>query len=69
MLSTGWRPVWARPIPGDSPLSVLEAIDALTVFGDHDEAGNNAAAQCKSRWIECNHEVAIVLPALSEVIE
>jgi hypothetical protein len=47
---------------------VLEAIDALTVFGDADEAGNNAAAQCKSRWIECGREVAIVLPVQVEVI-
>ena len=70
VLSTGWRPVWAATSAGAiARFPVLEAIDALTVFGDHDEAGNNAAAQCKSRWIECDREVAIVLPALSEVIE
>ena len=69
VLSSGWRPVWAATSAGAmARFPVLEAIDALTVFGDADEAGNNAAAQCKSRWIECGREVAIVLPVQVEVI-
>ena len=64
VFASGWRPVWASTSAGAiARFPVLEAIDALTVFGDDDEAGNNAAAQCKSRWIECGREVAIVLPA------
>ena len=47
---------------------MIEAIDCLTVFGDADEAGNNAASECTGRWIEHGREVAIVLPPQSEVI-
>ena len=68
VLASGWCPVWASTCAGAvARFPVLEAIDALTVFGDDDEAGNNAAAQCRSRWIECGREVAVVLPPKCEV--
>jgi hypothetical protein len=68
VLASGWCPVWASTCAGAiARFPVPEAIDALTIFGDDDEAGNNAAAQCRSRWIECGREVAVVLPPKCEV--
>jgi hypothetical protein len=68
VLANGWRPVWAATSArAMARFPVLEAIDALTVFGDADRAGNTAASECAGRWIEHGREAAIVLPPQREV--
>jgi hypothetical protein len=68
VLASGWRPVWAATSAGAiAKFPVIGGIDCLTVFGDADVAGNNAATECAGRWIEHGREVATVLPPQREV--
>ena len=68
VLASGWRPVWVATSAGAiAKFPVVEGIDCLTVFGDADKVGNNAASECTGRWIEHGREAAIVLPPQSEV--
>jgi phage/plasmid primase-like uncharacterized protein len=63
--------IWATIDAGNlSNFPVLDGIEALTIFGDHDtpnpktgkRAGNEAAGACALRWAEAGREVRIFTP-------
>lgn len=58
-----FTPIWAAIDAGNlGALPVLDGIDALTIFADHDDAGIAAASTCASRWASAGCEVYIVRP-------
>ena len=53
-----FSPVWACVDAGNlARLPVLDGIEALTIFADHDAAGLNAAAECANRWRKAGRQV------------
>ena len=63
LLTEGWGPVWACGSANAlAALPPLDGIEALTIFGDHGDAGLGAVRKCAIRWIEARKEVAIYLP-------
>lgn len=63
--AAGWRPIWccgSAGAVGDFP--ALAGVEALTVFGDHDEngVGQAAALRCAERWADAGREVTITHP-------
>src|SRR6185437_1758932 len=60
----GFTPVWSC-IDADnlSNLPLLKAIDALTIFADHDDAGLSSAATLARRWADAGRHVVIATPA------
>lgn len=63
VLQKGWRPVWALGSAGAiRTFEVLPGIDTLTVFGDHDQAGREAARVVSERWQRAGVECVIRLP-------
>ncbi|KMO39317.1 hypothetical protein VQ02_10270 [Methylobacterium variabile] len=61
----GIRPVWATGSVGAiSVFPVVPGVDALTILGETDRTGANAAAvqACGSRWVEANRLVDVVRP-------
>lgn len=57
----GVKPVWACVSASMMmKFPVLEGIDALTIFPDPDDTGQDAASECAARWIEANREVRIL---------
>ena len=62
ILLSGWRPVWAATSAGAiARLPVLNAIEALTIFADLDDAGLNAAERCAEIWRANGRETAVCL--------
>ena len=63
---SGWMPVWAATSAGAiARLSVVNGIEALTIFADADAPGMQAAQTCSARWRAAGREARIV--AASEV--
>jgi hypothetical protein len=63
LLAIGWAPIWVTC--GTSNMSafpVLNGIEVLTIFADHDEAGQKAARICGNRWAEKGTEVHLRTP-------
>lgn len=57
-------PIWSAIDAGNlSAFPVLDGIEALTVFADHDDAGRRAAEAVCQRWADGGREAFIVLPA------
>lgn len=66
ILAIGWNPVWvALSAGGMAAFPVLDGIEALTIFADHDQAGQEAAAQCARRWAAQGKETTIRTPNVS----
>ena len=64
VVAGGWRPVWAAIDAGNiAAFPILEGIEALTVFADHDLAGLKAAQACQARWLQAGRECSVVPPA------
>ncbi len=62
-LATGFQPVWACLSAGTMErFPVLEGIEALTIFADHNPTGIAAANACGPQWHEAGREVAINMP-------
>lgn len=60
VMTQGWSPVWAAlSASGIAKFPVLDGIDALTIFADHDEGGTGQAAArtCARRWKAAGREV------------
>jgi putative DNA primase/helicase len=58
-----YTPVWACVDAGNlASLPLLPAIDALTIFADHDKVGLTAAATLARRWSVAMREVLIATP-------
>jgi len=58
-----WRPVWATVDAGNmARFPLLDGIEALTLFADHDAAGLNAAQACARRWREAGRQALIATP-------
>jgi len=63
LLAIGWSPIWCSTGTSNmAAFSVLEGIEALTIFADHDEPGQKAAASCAKRWSDAGKEVVIRTP-------
>lgn len=65
VLNYGWWPVWAALSDnGIRDFPVLDGIECLTIFADHDknEAGQKAALACASCWVKAGREVFILKP-------
>jgi Toprim domain/CHC2 zinc finger len=61
----GFAPAWALGDKGSiAKFPVLDGIDALTIFVDHDAngEGQKASAVCYDRWVEAGREVWSVSP-------
>jgi putative DNA primase/helicase len=63
VLAVGWAPVWvALWAGGMADFPVLDGIEALTLFADHDGPGQKAAQACAQRWHAAGREVTIRTP-------
>jgi len=66
LLSVGWHAIWA--VGSENAIAafpILEGIEALTIFADHDEDGGHGiekARGCARRWAAAEREVRIVYP-------
>ena len=66
ILCIGWSPVWAALSSGGiAHFPVLSGIESLTIFADHDKAGQDAAKKCARRWTRAGREVTIRTPSKS----
>ena len=64
ILGFGWAPVWAAlSAKGIRDFPVLNGIEALTIFADHDDAGLKAARACAGCWIDAGKGVMVRKPA------
>lgn len=67
ILGLGWGPVWAAlSANGIKDFPVLDGIECLTIFADHDKTGLEAARQCARRWRAAGKEVRIRAPQIAE---
>lgn len=58
-----FTPVWSVIDAGHmSKFPVLDGIESLVIFADHDDAGIKAARTCAQRWADAGRDVRIVLP-------
>lgn len=56
-----FTPGWAAVDAGNlAQLPVLDGIETLTIFADHDEAGMRGATTCAQRWREAGREVRVL---------
>ena len=63
VVAFGWAPVWATVDAGNlSNFPLLDGIEALTVFADHDPAGLAAARACTARWHAAGRDARILAP-------
>ncbi|WP_293781631.1 toprim domain-containing protein [Sphingosinicella sp.] len=63
VLAAGWAPVWAIGSAGGiASFPVLPGIEALTVFADADEPGQNAARAIAERYADAGREAFIQTP-------
>jgi len=64
----GFEPVWSAVSAGNmADLPVLSGIEALTVIGDADRAGVEAANALADRWHEAGVYVQVVMPSKGDV--
>jgi Toprim domain len=64
----GFRPAWALgSAAAIGKFPVLSGIDALTVFGETDDSGDNLAnaKACARRWIEAGREAWLLRPNIA----
>ena len=60
-MAHAFTPVWSCIDAGNlASLLVLDAIEALTIAADHDDAGLAAANACARRWSAAGREVRVV---------
>ena len=58
-----FKPVWATVDAGNlSQFPLLDGIESLTIYADHDEAGLKAARECARRWTAAGREARIRAP-------
>ncbi len=63
ILGIGWNPIWAALSSGGiANFPVLPSIETLTIFADHDNAGQNAAKKCAQRWTTAGRKVVVCTP-------
>jgi hypothetical protein len=56
-------PIWATVDAGNlAKFPVLDGVEALTIYADHDPAGLKAAKECARRWHAAGREVHIRAP-------
>ena len=63
--ASGWRPMWALgSAEAIKAFPVLNGIELLTVFADHDEngTGRKAARECVNRWHAAGREAVGTMP-------
>ena len=68
VMQAGWRPVWAcLSANAIAALPVLDGIECLTVFADHDDngAGERAARECCERWAAAGRAVVAIQPTFT----
>jgi len=58
-----FAPMWSLIDAGNlAQFAVLDGIESLTVFADHDDAGLRAAEQCAQRWANAGREAFVIKP-------
>lgn len=65
IMRAGWAPIWACLSAGSiAKFPVLQGIECLTVFADHDESrtGQTAAAKAVQRWRDAGQEAHALMP-------
>lgn len=63
-LATADRPIWACLSAGTmKAFPVLQGIEAITIYADHDMAGIAAANECGERWFAADREVTQIMPS------
>lgn len=63
LLHRGWAPMWACCSAGGiGGLPALGGVEALTIFGDNDDAGLDGARECAIRWADAGREVTVHIP-------
>ena len=66
IVQAGWRPVWAvLSAGGMRQFSILDGIEALTLWADHDPVGLSAARSTAARWAAAGRECCVRFPALA----
>lgn len=61
-----WGSVWAVGNAGSlANFPVLNGIETLTIFADHDIAGINAAQSCAHRWVQAGRAAKIIAPRMN----
>jgi phage/plasmid primase-like uncharacterized protein len=64
IIGLGWSPVWSVLSANFmTEFPVLPGIEALTIFADHDDAGQTAARACAVNWTAGGRQVAIRTPS------
>jgi putative DNA primase/helicase len=67
VIASSWRPVWAAGDAGAiRDFDVLPGIEALTIFGNPDGTGFDAARACQIRWQAAGRECVIRIPPCDE---
>jgi len=63
VMTSGWRPVWATVNAGNmAKLPVLDGIEALAIFADHDPAGLAGASTLAARWRASGRTAEVIAP-------
>jgi hypothetical protein len=63
VMAAGWSPVWAAIDAGNmAAFPVLNGIESMTIFADHDTAGLRDADACRRQWRDAGRECRIVNP-------
>ena len=58
-----WHPVWGAGSAGAiAKFPVLQGVENLTIFADHDIAGTNSAQECSKRWRNAGCQSRIIVP-------
>lgn len=61
-----FAPIWSTIDAGNlSQFPLLDGIECLTVFADHDDAGLRAARECAVRWRDAGREVRVRMPMIA----
>lgn len=59
----GWSPVWAAVDAGNlGRLPVLNGIETLAIFADHDQAGLSSSSALAHRWRSAGRSAEVIVP-------
>lgn len=63
VMAMDYAPAWAMGSCGAiERFAVLDGVDRLQIWADHDDPGLKAAAACERRWTDEGHSAAVLCP-------